>query len=212
MGTLGRLLTAVGDGFFADFRLRRRMRKAPRAELGSLAENTFARITGTVRPNGKRLLEAPLSGRLCAYYSVTVIAASEHLGQRTTIGSEEDALTFVVDDGSGRAVIDPAHAVISAAFDFLSESMAAFDADPQQRATLERMGLVRRNWFTTDLVQYREAIIEIDEVIAVYGAGVRELDPDAAPTGMYRDSGPQRMRFTGTAKHPLLISDDPRTL
>ena len=77
---------------------------------------------------------------------------------------------------------------------------------------LDRLLLVRRDWFNTDLVQYREAIIEVDETIAVLGAGVREPDPDAAPTGMYRDSGPQRLRFTGTAKNPLLISDDPRAL
>ena len=212
MGTLSRLIAAVGDSLFADYRLRRRLRKAPRAELGSLDESTVARITGTVRPMGKRLLEAPLSGRLCVYYSITVVAAREHLGQRTTIGSEQDAMTFVIEDASGRAVVDPEHAQISVAFDFVSESKAAFDADPQQRATLERMGLVKRDWFNTDLLQYREAILEVDEVIAVYGAGVREPDPDAAPTRMYRDSGPQRLRFTGTARYPLLISDDPRTL
>lgn len=212
MGTLSRLIAAVGDSLFADDRLRRRLRRAPRAELGSLDENTVARITGTVRPMGKRLLEAPLSGRLCVYYSIIVVAAREHLGQRTTIGSEQDAMTFVIEDASGRAVVDPEHAQISVAFDFVSESKAAFDADPQQRATLERMGLVKRDWFNTDRLQYREAILEVDDMIAVYGAGVREPDPDAAPTGPYRDSGPQRLRFTGTVRYPLLISDDPRML
>lgn len=82
----------------------------------------------------------------------------------------------------------------------------------RERATLERMGLVKRDWFLTDLAHYREAILAVDERIAIYGAGVREPDPDAAPTGMYRDSGPQRLRFTGTAEYPLLISGDPRTL
>lgn len=212
MGTLGRLVTAFREGLFADLRLRRRMRKAPRAELATLDENTFARVTGTVRPMRKRLLEAPLSGRLCVYYSITVIAAREHLGQRTTIGSEQEAMTFLLEDATGHAVIDPDHARISVAFDYVSESKAAFDADPKQRAILERLRLVRRDWFNTDLLQYREAILEVDETIAVFGAGVREPDPDAARAGMYRDRGPERLRFTGTARYPLLISDDPRTL
>lgn len=211
MGTLGRrLLAAIGEGLFADMRLRRRMRKAPRAELAALDESMFARVTGTVRPMRKRLLEAPLSGRLCVYYSITVIAAQGH--DRTKIGTEHDAMTFLLEDATARAVIDPDHAQISVGFDFMSESKAAFDAAPRQRAVLERLGLVRRDWFNTEHVQYREAIIEVDETIAVFGAGVREPDPDAAPTGMYRDSGPQRLRFTGTAKYPLLISDDPRAL
>ncbi len=210
MGTLGRVFAAIGDSVFADFRLRRRMRKAPRAELASLDESTFARVSGTVRPFTKRLLEAPLSGRLCVYYSIDVLSVRDH--QRTTIGTEQEAMTFLLEDSTARAVIDPDHARISVAFDHVSESKAAFDADDRQRAVLERLGLIKRDWFMTQNLEYREAIIEIEERIAIHGAGVREPDPDAAPTGMYRDGGPQRLRFTGTARYPLLISDDPRAL
>lgn len=213
MGSLGRVFAALTDGLFADVRLRRQMRKAPRADLASLDDNTFARITGTVRPFRKRLLEAPLSGRHCVYYSITVLAVLDgRRGHSTEIGSEQEAMTFVLEDETASAVINPAHARISVAFDFVSESKAAFDADERQRAVLERLSLVRRNWFTTDRLLYREAIIGCDRKLAILGAGVREPDPDAPPTGMYRDSGPQRLRFTGTAKYRLLISDDPKAL
>lgn len=210
MSTLRRLLAAIDEHLFADLRLRRRLRKAPRARLDELEESTFARISGSVRPFRTRLLEAPLSGRHCVYYSITVSSRLD--SDARVIGSEQEAITFVLEDETARAVIDPAHAKISVAFDFETESKAAFDADPRQRAVLERLWLIKRDWFRTDCLVYREGIIEADEQLAVFGAGVCEPDPEATPTGMYRDSGPLRLRFAGTAKFPLLISDDPRTL
>lgn len=214
MGTLRRLVDALEEGFFPGRALRRRLRTAPRAELATLPENTFARITGIVRPFGKRLLEAPLSGRLCVYYAVKVMSVQgSRSGELSTeIASEHEGMSFQLADATEIAVIDPRHARIDATFDFSSESKAAFDADDRQRAVLSRFDLVRRNWWNTNRLVYREAVLEADERIAILGAGMREPDPDAAPTGMYRDRGPQRLRFTGTAKHPLLISDDPETL
>ena len=214
MGTFARLLAAFEEGFFPGRHLRRKLRKAPRAELATLPENTFARITGMVRPFDKRLLEAPLSGRLCVYYAVEVISAygAKTRELRTEIGAEHEGTSFQLDDDTAIAVINPAHARIDAAFDFVSESKAAFDADERQRALLERLDLVRRDWWNTDRLYYREAVLEADEQIALFGAAISEPDPDAAPTGMYRDGRPQRLRFTGTAKYPLVISDDPRTV
>ncbi len=210
MGTLGRLFAPFRDGYWADRRFRRQLKKAPSSVLGSLEENTFARVSGTVRPFGKRLLEAPLSGRLCVYYSFDVV--STRGVHDTIIGTEDEGMTFLLEDETGCAVIDPAHAVFSVGFDHETRSKAAFDATPKQREILERLDLIRRNWILTDHLVYREAILEIDETIAVLGAGVREPDPEAVRTGLYRDDVAQRMRFTGTAKYPLVITDDPRSL
>ncbi len=214
MGRVRRLISAFTEELLADWRVRRQLRNATPAELATLAESSFARITGVVRPFERRLIEAPLSGRHCVYYAIHVISAAgpSPRHSHTEIGTEQEAMTFLLEDSSGRAVIDPDHARFSVAFDHVSESKAAFDADPRQRAVLERLGLVHRDWFGTEHLLYREGVIEIDERISVLGAGVREPDPDAAPTGMYRDSQPLRMRFTGTAKYPLVISDDPRSL
>jgi hypothetical protein len=214
MGTLRRLIRAFEEGFFPGRRLRRRLRNAPRSEIATLDESRFARITGLVRPFEKTLLEAPLSGRLCVYYSIRVLecSGSRRREYQTEIGYEQEGMAFMLEDDTGVAVIDPAHAEISVAPDFECESKAAFDADPRQRALLERHGLVRRSWFSTERLHYTESIIEADERIAILGAGMLEPDLEAAPTGMYRDARPMRMRFTGTAKYPLLISDDPRTL
>lgn len=74
------------------------------------------------------------------------------------------------------------------------------------------MLLARTRWNGSHEVVCREAILEADERITVMGAGVREADPDKPSTGLYRDGGHTRLRITGTAKYPLLISDDPRSL
>ena len=213
MAWLNRLLAAFAEGFFPERSFRRQMRNALPAELGSLADNTFARVIGTVGTYEHRLLEAPLSGRLCVYYSVQVIAVGKSGGieHRTEIGSEQEGITFMLSDETGHAVIVPDHARISAAFDHETRSAAGFDADARQRAVLDRLRLIDRDWFWTHHVMYREAVLEADERIAVVGAAVREPDPRAIANGLYRDARPLRLRFTGTARYPLVISDDPAT-
>ncbi len=195
-------------------RLRKRLREAPLWPLADLPEDTWARITGVARPLGGRVLEAPLSGRLCLYYSVAV--EEVRAGSITVLAGEQEGLPFVLEDRGRRAVIDPAHAQISTAFDHVTGSRALFDARPRERALLERYELVHRDWWQTDSLRYCEAIIEVDERLTVVGSGTREPDPEAPPDparasgGAYRDDRPTRLRLTGSARYPLMISDDPR--
>jgi len=196
-----------------DRRVRKLLHATPAHSLGALPENTFGRVAGVARPLGQRVLEAPLSGRSCLYYSIALVELRPNNFLRR-LATEQESVPFLLEDGTGRALIDPEHARFSCAFDHESESKAAFDASVRQRALLERHSLVRRNWFGTDAIRYREAVIAVDERITVLGAGTRELDP-ATPRGLeqgYREGGPTRMRFTGTAKYPLTLSDDPRSL
>lgn len=214
-----RALTARSE----ERRHRKLMRKATRFALGDLPENTFGKIVGVARPANKRLLEAPLSGRLCVYYETHVDALLGASYVRT-IATEQEGLAFVVEDGDARVLVDPTNAFMSTGIDFVSTSTFYLPA-PREEALLRRHGL-----FTpvsgkavryADGLRYREAIIEADERIAVFGAGVREVDAEAATRigssgdgeRGYRDAGaPTRMRLSGTSKFPLFISDDPRTL
>ena len=67
------------------------------------------------------------------------------------------------------------------------------------------LGIEARDWSQTRAVEVSEAIIELDEKIAVIGTAMREPDPDVAPAG-YRDGDvPARVRI-----FPTTISDDPR--
>lgn len=194
----------------ADRRLRKLIDRTPRVSIGELAEDTLGRFAGRVRPLDKRLMEAPLSSRLCVYYDVSVDALSE-TGFAGVLATEQDALSFIVDDHGQRAVVDPAHAQISAGYDYIAEiSLRDSQIDARQKALLVRLGLIgRRKAFMTGL-RFREAILEADEDVIVLGAGIREPDPQAPQSG-YRHTGQTRLRLTGSERHPLVISDDPRS-
>jgi hypothetical protein len=186
------------------------MRKAPRYELADLPENTFGKVVGVVRPSNKRLLEAPLTGRLCVYYEVYVDAMSGESLVRTLAG-EQEGIAFVLVDGEARALVDPAHALLSTEIDVMSTSTLRLVSDRQQ-ALLVRFGLSGERVRFSDGLRYREAVIEADKRIAVFGGGVREPDPEA-DSQSYRGEGvPTRLCLIGTSKFPLFISDDPRAL
>ncbi len=59
-------------------------------------------------------------------------------------------------------------------------------------------------------LRFAEATLALGERIAVFGAGVREPDPDTETTGErgYRTSQPTRFRFAGTERFPLMIRND----
>ncbi|MEJ7603243.1 MAG: GIDE domain-containing protein [Kofleriaceae bacterium] len=198
------------DAWLARLSARGSMRGARRYLLDAIPEATRGRVAGVVRPLDGRVLEAPLSGRSCVYHAIEIHdrrASSERL-----IATEQRSIPFLLEDATGRAVVDPEHARFLCAFDHGSQSKAAFDADPRQRALLGRFELVHRDWWNTTQLRYRESVIAVDEPITVVGMGVREPDPDGPPSieRGYREAGPTRMYFTGTAKHPLLLLDDPR--
>ena len=210
-GTLSKLLLLLRllhDAIIGR-RFRRALAAAPSFSLATLPEDTRGKITGIARPLAP-LLEAPLTGRPCVHYHLRI--EQLRAGVARELASEQDAVQFILEDRDHRAVIDPVHARISAGFDHWSKSRAAFDADPVQRSLLERHALVYRDWFWTDSVRYREAIIEVDKPIAVVGIATREPDLEATSVGLYRDPGATRLWLRGSPRFPLVISDDPSAL
>jgi hypothetical protein len=186
------------------------MKEATRYSIADMPENTFGKLVGRARPSNKRLIEAPLSGRLCVYFEVAIDAISGGAMVRQ-LAAEQEGIAFILDDDTGRAYIDPATAYMSTAQDKVATSTLAL-ASPRQEALLTRHGLSGRKVpFGTDGLRYREAIIEADERIAVFGGGVREPDPDADPSS-YRDGIATRLCLIGTDQFPLFISDDPAAL
>jgi hypothetical protein len=123
---------------------------------------------------------------------------------------EQRGVSFVLADESGRALVDPA---VSRAFivQELAESGAFDSSSPRQYELLARHGKVSKRALSHRRVVYREAIIAPGETISVTGEGVREPDPDAPQSG-YNEPAPTRLRMNGSARVPLLMSADPRTL
>ena len=84
-------------------------------------------------------------------------------------------------------------------------------ADPVQEAFLQRHGKSSKGWVFNKGLRYREAMIEVNETVAVLGQGIREPDTAMAPSGDYRSGPPTLLRLTSSPKFPLVISDDTST-
>jgi hypothetical protein len=196
--------------WFAARRLRRRFRETSQHAIGAMPEDTFGRISAAAQQL-ETALTAPLSQRPCVYWSIEILEDRGIDWPTRTLIRDDRWVPFLLEEDNHRAIIDPTEAVVSLEFDFTSRSKAAFDASKDQKALLEAHNLVNRNWFTTEELVYREAIIEIGERVWVLGSGTREPDPNPRSTGgAYRDGPATRLRLTSSAQHPLCITDDPR--
>src|SRR5580692_1957543 len=145
----------------ADRRIRKLLRDARSRPLDHLPEDEFVRVTGIVQPHHARVLEAPLSGRLCAYYSVVIRASgsARQRGRVHTVFEEDEAVTFELESGASRVIVDPTDAWISCAFDRDADL-----GDARARALLERAGLRGR----VDRPRFQEAILGVGERVAVF--------------------------------------------
>lgn len=158
-------------------------------------------MIGRARPLGPAL-EAPLSRRVCVCYAVVIY--DWHFDDSVRIiHTTQGRAPFLLEDAGAQAIIDPSRAQMSAMADH-SKTLAP-TGGLASRATLEALGVVDRDWTRTRALELDEAIIELDEKLAVIGAAIREPDPQAPPTS-YRDGErPMRWRLEPTA-----ISDDAR--
>jgi hypothetical protein len=181
----------------------------PRFRLADLPEDTLGKLTGNVEPL-HQILVAPLSGRRCVYYACRVVVSGAGIGP----GEHFHAIPFVLVEGEHRAIIDPAYARFVARHDHVTESRAALDANPAQRALLEAHDLVNRPWFRRNRVRYSECVVAIHETVSIIGVGIREPDRHVEE-GTYREGPRTRLHMTGSPKQPLVIRsihDGPRSM
>lgn len=193
-------------------KIKRELRSAPRMTLRELPESTRARVVGAAQPLDQTL-EAPLTGRPCMYYVVTV--EQHHSTGRSSywrqIIKEEAGVPFLLDDGTGRAIVDPRSARVALDVDGKGDSGTFDEPSAREAAFLQRHGTTGQGWVFNKRLRYREAIIEVGERVAILGEGVREPDPSAPPADAYRGDQPTRVRLTSSARWPLLISDNADT-
>jgi cbb3-type cytochrome oxidase subunit 3 len=198
--------------FGAAQRLKRQLKQAKPWSLNELPEDTHGRVIGQARALGEEL-KGPLTGRRCVYY-IAIVEEQRSTGRSSywrTIASETRGIPFMLEDGTGRAIVDPNGAQVALDFDGNSKSGTFNQADPVQEQFLAKHGQKSEGWVFNKTLRYREAMIEVGETIAVLGSGIREPDPNAAPEAAYRGAPPTRLRLTSSPKFPLIISDDPAT-
>jgi hypothetical protein len=115
---------------------------------------------------------------------------------------------FAVDDGTGRAIVNPGQARVALVVDHSTSSGSFDDATGVEEGFLARHGMKSTGWFFNRTLRYREGAIEVGERVSVLGRGVREPDPDAvARVSGYRDLPPTRLRIEGASGIPLYVSD-----
>lgn len=186
--------------------LRRQLRDSPRRSLAELPEGTAARIVGRAEALDDTL-EAPLTGRRCLYYTAIVEACNGKVWRE--IIHEDRAVMFILDDGSARAIVDPSASKVVLEFDGNSASGVLDNPNEREQAFLDAHGTAGKRLIFNRSLRYREAVIEVGETIAIFGAAVREPDPTGTPEAAYRGEAPTRLLMTSSRKQPMIISDNP---
>jgi hypothetical protein len=206
----------------ADRRERRRLTSPPRRDIRDVVPGELVRIVGRVEVSAP--LEAPLTGRPCAFWRVIIRnGRDEHtlrfrLRERldpeiaggpyppssaTHIADDQRGVEFVIDDGTGRALVSVsnAFAVLSHAHD--SRSFDSWDLPPRTVAFLEERNIPMSKWVPLACV---EGIAGPGDTIAVIGVATHE--PDSGEQGRgYRDAS-TRVVMRAPTDGKLLVSDE----
>lgn len=177
--------------------------------IHEVPEGATVKIVGRVRKHQARL-RSPLSAREAVYYDVVLTGiphrrVSRPLHERGSHPlriEERDAVDFLVEDDTGRAIVRTDDVLVAVVRD--RDEDLGRSGEPEVRALLERYG---RN--KSQRVHVREGLIEIGEPVAVVGrASWIQAAPDAPAS--YRER-PQILSLEAPDEHPLIISDDPDT-
>jgi hypothetical protein len=162
-------------------RVRREMAELPRTRLADAKHWQVVRVVGNLRLVSPPL-RAPSSGRECAAFR----EQRRGLSKTWWWINEVQARDFIIDDGSGRALVRIGRAIVLAAANEV---------------------IAERGWRGT-LV---EAIIEDGATVAVVGL-IRKDTNLAEATAPYRDVQATPLYFAATGDVPLLVCDDPAVI
>lgn len=174
--------------------------RVPQQPIASLPDGERGRLVGTARGLHGTLI-APLSGRPCLYYLV-LVKSVESSGARELF-TERKGIAFALEDASGSAIIDPARASVSLAFDYRDEVYLPDLPSPAQRALLLRNG---HSPDGSDQLRFVEAVLSIGERTTVVGTGFRRPDVASPMELDYRSAPPPRLQLAASDATPLFIS------
>ncbi len=197
--------------WFATRRFRRRFRKTHAFSIEEMPEDTLGRITGVAQPLDGAVLKAPVSARPCVYWAIEVVEMLGDDWPSREIINEQRGIPFVLAQDGHRAIIDASSVVTNLIFDHANKSSGVYGIDQLQKAVVDTY-VPHRSWQYTETLIFREAIVAVGEQVSIVGSGTREPDPDAAQVVGYREGARTRLRLTGSEKHPLSLTDDPRCM
>jgi hypothetical protein len=206
------IVILVVTWYFSDQqKTKRAIRDAVGAKIVEAQPGQVVKLTGRVAYLGEPV-RAPLSGRACAYYEVTIQEYRSHgkSGSYETVLRDPGGVDFLLDDGTGRARVVNQALKVLAVQDAKYESGTFNDATPGLEAYLAEHGLKSKGWLFNKSMRYLEAVFEEGETVSVVGEVSFEHVPGEVPAGDgYRET-PKRVVVAAPAGGFLLASDDPK--
>ena len=190
--------------------LKWQLANAPRTPIGRLRSGSVACVSGRVRGAGE-LLQAPLSGRRCLAFQITVDETAA--GESRSVTRLVRASPFWIDDGTGRALVDPGARFALALVRDMAVRTSWSDERPGDplRDFLESQGVVTTSCGAPRRLPCREGVIEEGVTVAVGGYVIEEVDPRGDAVGPRRPPTVIALRGGGPDE-PLLISDAPEAV
>jgi len=192
-----------------DQKIRRALQRAPRVDICDAAAGQVVKIIGKVEPAGAQI-QAPLSGRACVLYEVLVEEQPTGTGSGTwrTLIRETNAVDFLLDDATGRAIVHTRPIRVHAERDLAYDSGFLNDATPALEAFLEKHGRTSEGWVFNKRLRYSEGVLEAGQIVAALGEAGWERDPDPSCAGDgYRDV-PKRL-VLDAHDGAVIVSDEP---
>jgi hypothetical protein len=199
------------SNYYSDLSIiKRKLKHTPLQKIAYFKEGSVGKIVGKVKMIDTSIT-APLSGRDCAYYHVTVeqkINSGKSTYWRKVI-DEDQMCKFIIDDGSG--------------------SYAYFDSEYLQKHIVKDRNYTTGfwhkkndkliqylidhqinplNWIKTEKTfRYQEGILETNETIAIIAKGLwKKAEELELPSSYYRI-----LNLIPTESEAIYISDDPDT-
>ena len=210
---LGAVVLFMGARWFfaREPRLKRRIKTLPLSSIAQTPELQDVRVTGQLAYLGDDApLEAPLSGRPCAAWRV-VVRERRRSGKTyrwVTVLVESDSRDFVLEDESGRAIVDGNLIELVLDFDRKGGASLLGGPNPSLEQFLQERGIPTRGLIFGKTLDYREGALEAGEQVTVAGSGTWAHDPTQRGKG-YRDVG-KVLRIGAMSDGNLLVTDDPR--
>lgn len=158
--------------------------------------------TGWVRGRliGDAQLVAPLSQRPCAYYKLVVERNHPQPQPPERIAFQARGQSFVIEDESGRALVDPDLALVEVDYD------RQLEIDGRGRLPQPVVELLRRLDVVGERVIVREGVLGIGETVAVHGRMVHDVDDDIGTVGS-AGARPRRLRVRSPGLDRVFISE-----
>lgn len=168
-------------------------RSAPRrVSIQDATPGGFVRVVGRIVDGGS--LVAPITGRTCVSFDAVILRPAAGGPQIVTRGMR--GTPFVVDDGTGKILVDPRGAYIQVVYDHseVGPLDLAKVSDPEFVAEVDRASELR----------FDEGVLTIGEQVSVTGLVTAVGDGDEAG---YRRLATTGLRLTGAPDRPAVVSE-----